>query len=91
MSGAMSGATMKSFHVGMKTCYVYDRPGTLRQITTRAYYVNELKQDLLGGCALTAADYHVILYKHDDIAGIYPVRDDGTIDAANSFPFVSEY
>ncbi len=33
---AMSGATMKSTHVGMKTFYVYDRTGTLRPITTRA-------------------------------------------------------
>ncbi len=74
----------------MKTYYVYDRTGTLRPITTRAYYVKELNQDLLGGSALTAADYSVILDKNDDIAGIYPVRDDGTIDAGNSLPFVSE-
>jgi hypothetical protein len=87
----MSGATMKSTHVGMKTYYVYDRTGTLLQITTRAYYVKELNQDLLGGSAQTAADYRVILDKNDDIAVIYPVRDDGTIDAANRFPFVSEY
>ncbi len=45
----------------------------------------------MGGSALTAADYCVILDKHDDIAGTYPVRDDRTIDAANSFHFVSEY
>ncbi len=75
----------------MKTCYVHDRTGTLRPITKRAYYVKELNQDLLGGSALTAADYSVILDKNDDIAGIYPVRDDGTIGAGNSFPFVGEY
>ena len=52
-------------------------------------YVKELNQDLLAGRGLTNADYRVILDKHDSIAGIYPVGDDGTIDAANSFPFIS--
>jgi hypothetical protein len=88
---AMSGASMKSTHVGMKTYNVYDRIGTLRPITTRAYNVKELNQDQLGGSALTAADYRVILDKHDEIAGIYPVRDDATIDAANNFPGVGNY
>ncbi len=46
---AMAGATMKSTHVGIKTYYVYDRTGTLRPISTKAYYVKELNQDLLGG------------------------------------------
>jgi hypothetical protein len=75
---AMSGATMKSTHVGMKTYYVYDITDTFRPITRRAYYVKELNQDLLGGSALTAADYRVNLdriHRNDDIAGIYPVRD----------------
>ncbi len=45
---AMSGATMKSAHVGMKIYCVYDKTGTLRPITTRAYYFKELNQDLLG-------------------------------------------
>ena len=88
---AMAGVTMKSSHVGTKTYYVYDRTGTLRPISTQAYYVKELNQDLLAGRGLTNADYRVVLDKHDSIAGIYPVGDDGTIDAANSFPFVSEY
>ncbi len=86
---AMAGATMKSTHVGIKTYYVYDRTGTLRPISTKAYYVKELNQDLLGGSTLINADYRVVLDKRDDIAGIYPVSDDGTIDPANSFPFVS--
>ncbi len=67
----MSGATMKSTHVCIKTYYVYERTSTLRPITTRAYNVKELNQDLLWGSALSAADYRVILDKHDDIAGIY--------------------
>ena len=88
---AMAGATMRSSHVGTKTYYAYDRTGTLRPVTTQAYYVKERKQDLLAGRGLTNADYRVILDKHDSISGIYPVGDDGTIDPANSFPFVSEY
>jgi hypothetical protein len=78
-------------HVGKKTHYVYDRTGTLRPVSTRAYYVKELNQDLLAGRGLTYADYRVILDKHESIAGIYPVGDDRTIDAANSFPFGREY
>jgi hypothetical protein len=86
---AMAGVTMKSSHVGTKTYYVYDRTGTFRPISTQAYYVKELNQDLLAGRGLTNADYRVVLNKHNSIAGIYPVGDDGTIDAANSFPFFS--
>jgi hypothetical protein len=92
----MAGVTMKSSHVGTKTYYVYDRTGTFRPISTQAYYVKELNQDLLTGryltsilCILHNADDRVVLDKHDSIAGIYPVGDDGTIDAANRFPFIS--
>jgi hypothetical protein len=88
---AAEGATMKTSHMGYKTYYVFDRTGTIRPISTKAYFVKELKQDLLGGSALTSERYRVILDKDDDIAGIYPVADNGTIDPANSFPFVSEY
>ena len=74
---------------------MHDKTGTLRPISTQAYYVKgyvkELDQDLLAGRGLTNADYRVVLDEHDSIAGIYPVGDDGTIDAASSFPFVSEY
>jgi hypothetical protein len=52
-------------------------------------YVKELNQDLLAGRGLTNADDQVVLDKHDSIAGIYPVCDDGSIDAASSFPFMS--
>jgi hypothetical protein len=86
---AMACVTMKSSHVGTKTYYVYDRTGTVRPISTQAFSVKELNQDLLAGTGLTNADFRVILDKHDSIAGIYPVGDDGTIDAANSFPFIS--
>ncbi len=60
---------MKSTHVGMKTSYVYEGTGTLWPFITRAYYVKELKQDLLGGSALNAAKYRVIIDEHEEIAG----------------------
>ncbi len=41
--------------------------------------------------ALTNADYRVVLDKRDAIAEIYSVADDGTIDAANIFEFVSAH
>ena len=83
----MAGVTMKSSHAGTKTYYFYDRTGACRPISTQAYYVKELNQDLLVGRGLTIADYQVVLNKRDSIAGRYPVGNDGTIDAANSFPF----
>jgi hypothetical protein len=59
-------------HVGPKTYYVYNRTGSIRPISTRAfYYVKELKQDLLGGRALVKLKYRVILDKDPDISGIY--------------------
>ena len=85
---AMEGATMKTSHMGYKTYYVYDRTGTIRPITTKAYVVKELKQDLLGGRALTSERYRVILDNDDAIAGIYPIADDGAIDPANSLPLL---
>ncbi len=58
---------------------------------TKALYVRELKQDLLGGKAMTNTNYRVILDSDEGIAGVYPKADDGSIDPANSFPFVSEH
>jgi hypothetical protein len=88
---AMDGMTMQSTYIGFKTYYVYDRTGSIRPITTRALYVKELKQDLLAGRSLTKASYRVILDKDDDVAGVYPVANYGSIDPADCFPFVSEY
>lgn len=62
---------------------------TLTNFYDGIYYVKELNQDLLGGRALTHSNYRVILAKDQDIAGIYPVGDDGTIDPANSFSYLS--
>ena len=88
---AMDGMTMKSSHIGIKTYYVYDRTGSIRPVKTKALYVRELKQDLLGGKALTNTNYRIVLDSDEEIAGVYPKADDGSIDPANSFPFVSEH
>jgi hypothetical protein len=52
---AMAGVTMKSSYDGTKTYYVYDRTVTFQPISTQAYYVKELNQDLLAGRGLTIA------------------------------------
>ncbi len=44
-----------------------------------------------GAERLTYADFRVVLDKRGAIAGIYPVTEDGIIDAANSFPFVGKF
>ena len=88
---AMDGLTMKSSHVGIKTYYAYDRTGTIRPIKTKALYVKECQQDLLGGTSLTNSNYRVVLDSDNDVAGVYPKGKDGSIDPANSFSFVSEY
>ena len=67
---AMDGMTMKSSHIGIKTYYVYDRTGSIRPVKTRALYVRELKQDLLGGKALTNTNYRIILDSDEGIAGV---------------------
>ena len=87
---AKAGTTMTSTHTGIKTYYVYDRTGTIRPIRTRALVVPDLKQDLLGGKALTNANHRIILDDEEEIAGVYPKAADGSIDPTNSFPFISD-
>jgi hypothetical protein len=60
-------------------------------ISTLAFYVRELKQDLQEGGALVKANCRVILDKDPDVSGIYPVACDETVNPTNSFPFVSKY
>ena len=88
---AMDGMTMKSSHIGIKTYYIYDRTGTIRPVRTKALFVRELKQDLLGGKAMTETNYRVILDSDEGIAGVHPKADVGSIDPANSFSFVSKH
>jgi hypothetical protein len=72
---------MQSTHVvTSKTLCVFHITGSIHQCnTTKAYYIRELKQDLLGGRALTKAVFRVILNKDPDISGVYPVNKDSTI------------
>jgi hypothetical protein len=86
---AQAGASMTSTHVGIKTYYVYDRTGSIRPIRTRALVVPDVKQDLLGGKALTNRNHRIILDDEEDIAGVYPKAADGSIDPSNSFPFMT--
>jgi hypothetical protein len=61
-------------------------------VRTKALYVRRtLKQDLLGGKAMTNTNYRVILDSDEGIAEVYPKADDGSIDPVNSLPFVSEH
>ena len=55
-------------------------------ITTKAFYVPGLDQDLLGGRALIKAKYRMVLDEDPTISGIFPVTD-GQIDPATGFPF----
>lgn len=41
--------------------------------------------------SLLRSNYRIILDKDHDIAGVYPIAVDGSIDPANSFSFVSEH
>jgi hypothetical protein len=69
-------STLKASHVGNKTYHVLDVTGTVRSITTRAFYSKDLQRDLLGGRALIDSDFRVILDKNPHICGVYPVIDE---------------
>ena len=83
---AGEGMAIKSTHVGYKTYYVADVTGTIRPIKTKALYVPELKEDLLGGRALMKSKYRIIMDEDDTVSGIFPVVK-GEIDQATRFPF----
>jgi hypothetical protein len=78
---AGEGMAIKSTHVGYKTYYVADATGTIRPIKTKAQYVPELKEDLLGGRALMKSKYQIIMDEDDSVSGIFPVVK-GEIDQA---------
>ena len=70
---AGKGSVLYSSHSGDKTYHVLDVTGFVRSITTKAYYVRDLKRDLLGGRALTKSGFRVILDNDPEICGVYPV------------------
>ena len=58
---AGEGMSMKATHTGSKTYYAVDSTGTIRPITTKAFYVPDLEQDLLGGRALIKAKFRITM------------------------------
>lgn len=83
---AGEGMHIKTTHVGRKTYYVRDVTGSIRPVTTKAFYAPELNQNLLSGRSLINARYRVILDLDPKVAGIFPVVN-GQIDAATGIPF----
>ena len=57
---AGKGMHINSPHVGYKTYYVQDVTGAIQQVTTKAFYVFGLEQELLGGKALIKAKFWII-------------------------------
>lgn len=58
---AGAGMSMKATHTGRKTYYAVDVTGTIRPITTKAFYVPDLEQDLLGGRALIKSKFRITM------------------------------
>ena len=83
---AGEGMSMKATHTGRKTYYAVDATGTIRPITTKAFYVPDLEQDLLAGRALIKSKFRITMDEDESISGIFPVVN-GEIDPATQFPF----
>jgi hypothetical protein len=83
---AGEGMSMKATHTGRKTYYAVDATGTIRPITTKAFYVPDLEQDLLAGRALIKSKFRITMDEDESISGIFPVVN-GEIDPATRFPF----
>ena len=77
---------IKSTHSGRKTHYALDATGTIRPITTEAFYVPDLDQDLLAGRALVQSKFRIVMDEDQSISGLFPVVN-GQIDPATGFPF----
>jgi hypothetical protein len=70
---AESGAQMLSTHKCRKTYYVESWDGNIHAIKVDALIVPSLKQDLIGGRAVTnGLDFQVILDKNPHVCGMYP-------------------
>jgi predicted transcriptional regulator len=83
---AGEGMAIKSTRVEYKTHNVADVTGTIRPIKTKALYVPEPKEDLLGGRALMKSKYCIIMDEDDTVSGIFPVVK-SEIDQATGYPF----
>ena len=88
---AEHGAKMLSTHKCKKTYYVASRCGNIVALEFDALIVPQLKQDLIGGRAVTnGMDFQVILDKDPNICGIYPRIDDKLCSIEDSIPFISD-
>ena len=68
---AAKGMHINSSHVGYETYYVRVATGSIQPVTTKAFYVPGLEQDLLGGRALIRAKFLIILDNDPRISGIF--------------------
>jgi hypothetical protein len=85
------GAKMSSSHKCKKTYYVASRSGNIIALEFDALIVPHLKQDLIGGRAVTnGMDFQVILDKDPHVCGIYPRVDGKLCSIEDSIPFISD-
>ena len=88
---AESGAKMSSSHKCKKTYYVASRSGNIIALEFDALIVPHLKQDLIGGRAVTnGMDFQVFLDKDPNVCGIYPRVDGKLCSIEDSIPFISD-
>ena len=79
--------SIKATHSGYKSYYIKDVTRAIHKYTTKAFFVPDLQNDLLGERALVTANYRVILDKDPKVSGIFPVTN-GEIDPATGLPFL---
>ena len=88
---AESGVQMSSTHKCRKTYYVESRDGNIHAIEVDALIVPSLKQDLIGGRALTNnLNFQIILDQDPNVAGIYPRFNGELCSVEQSIPFISD-
>ena len=88
---AESGAQMLSTHKCRKTYYVESRDGNIHAIEVDALIVPSLKQDLIGGRALTNnLDFQIILDQDLNVVGIYPRFNGKICGVERLIPFISD-
>jgi hypothetical protein len=82
---------MSSTHKCRKTYYVESLDGNIHAIEVDAIIVPSLKQDLIGGRALTNnLNFQIIFDQDPNVAGIYPRFNGGLCSAEQSIPFISD-
>ena len=86
-----SGVQMHSKLKCYKTFYFNPRDGNIQAVESDALTVSSVKQDLIGGRAVTnGLDFQVILDKNPYICGIYPRMNGKLCGIEQSIPFISD-